>query len=550
MSSDAVPLAVSTRQTEEEFSFQRYTGDRSRERAFYLGPSSEGPGQLERCIREYYSVDALAEWLKNVGTGYKDITLQFPNSLVLDSAIVSRQLEEAVSGQQKRRFWVLADTAYSSCCVDEVASEHVASDLVVHFGDACLNSIQRLPVVYSFGKPHLDLDVVMDKFLYTYTDKSAKICLMANSSYTFHLKSLYELLTAKGYTGLVYTDINSELVNDQVTVLDFAQSQEYNSHNKLLHTLENRHVFGSDTVEPINSDSSFQEQDYHLFHVTVPQDPHLLSLTTIFPHVSLYDVQNNEVREGPFPSLMKRYKYMQLARTSSCIGILVNTLSLRNVKETINKLTELIKLNGKKHYLFVVGKPNVAKLANFEPIDIWCILGCNQSGIIIDQINEFYKPIITPYELTLALKDEIEWTGKWVTDFQKVLGSIDEGIKEQEEEQLSGNGDDDAPEFDVVTGTYISTSRPLRELKRLNIEAPSGSEKSLTKTVAGGTVIKGTVSTSAAHLHSRTWTGLGSDFQNDEEFEEDGAVVEEGITGVARGYQFDRRDAERKNLEK
>ena len=117
-----------------------------------------------------------------------------------------------------------------------------------------------------------------------------------------------------------------------------------------------------------------QQQDYQLFHITMPQDPRLLYLTTKFQSVAVYEPQDNSVSEGPFPSMMKRYKFMHMARTAGTIGILVNTLSLRNTKETVNSLAKLIKENGKKHYMFVVGKPNVAKLANFEPIDIWCCL--------------------------------------------------------------------------------------------------------------------------------------------------------------------------------
>lgn len=37
------------------------------------------------------------------------------------------------------RIFVLADTTYGSCCVDEVAAAHVDAQCVVHFGRACLS---------------------------------------------------------------------------------------------------------------------------------------------------------------------------------------------------------------------------------------------------------------------------------------------------------------------------------------------------------------------------------------------------------------------------
>lgn len=90
----------------------------------------------------------------------------------------------------------------------------------------------------------------------------------------------------------------------------------------------------------------------------------------------------------------------------------------------------------------------MAKLANFEDIDIWCILGCSQSGIIVDQFNEFYKPIITPYELNLALSEEVTWTGKWVVDFRDAIDEIEQNLGGQD--TISASTTSDEPEFDVV----------------------------------------------------------------------------------------------------
>ena len=155
-----------------------------------------------------------------------------------------------------------------------------------------------------------------------------------------------------------------------------------------------------------------------------------------------------------------------------CIRDRVNTLSLANTKKLINTMAKRIKDAGKKHYIFVVGKPNVAKLANFENVDMWCVLGCDHQGIIVDQSNEYFKPIVTPYELLLALSDELTWTGKWITDFKQVLKQVDEEEDADEEEKHDEDDDEDAPpEFDAVTGRYVSTSRPLRQLQHLQISS-------------------------------------------------------------------------------
>jgi diphthamide biosynthesis protein 2 len=35
--------------------------------------------------------------------------------------------------------FILADTSYGACCVDEVAAEHVDADLIVHYGRSCMS---------------------------------------------------------------------------------------------------------------------------------------------------------------------------------------------------------------------------------------------------------------------------------------------------------------------------------------------------------------------------------------------------------------------------
>ncbi|SMN18718.1 similar to Saccharomyces cerevisiae YKL191W DPH2 Protein required [Maudiozyma saulgeensis] len=540
-----VPLPVSTQQTEQDFSFQRFD-TKNVERSAYLGSYTQA--NLLDKLSAFYSLDELSEYLLT-HPQYGKVTLQFPDSLVMDSSFVIKIIEEQLNKkdpENKRRLWVLADTAYSSCCVDEVAAEHVNADLVIHFGDACLNAIQKLPVVYSFGKPYLNLESLITKFKENFPDINSKVCLIANSPFTYYIKQIYDELKSSGYNNLIYSTVNKDLINDNVTIL----SQDFESdQTNFIYTLRNRMLYSDSNTYSEDKEKSIEDQlkeDVTLFYISVPQDPHLLYLTTMFNDVAIYDNTADSISNGPFPSLMKRYKYMHVARTAGCIGVLVNTLSLRNTKETINKLTQLIKQNGKKHYLFVVGKPNVAKLANFDPVDIWCILGCGQSGIIVDQFNEFYKPIITPYELTMALNQEVTWTGKWVTDFEAALKDVEEELANGGDEDGTLKEESDIPEFDAVTGRLLDTSRPLRNLKHLELEGPTSGDKTLAKRVSGGTIIKGTVSTSVAHLQSRHWSGLGSDFQGDEEYEEEGATIEEGITGVARGYGFDRHDAQSK----
>lgn len=74
---------------------------------------------------------------------------QFPDDLLKDSTKVVRTLRTKLaslrpsSGEENRGdgdvgLFVMADTTFGSCCVDEVGASHINADCVVHYGHTCL----------------------------------------------------------------------------------------------------------------------------------------------------------------------------------------------------------------------------------------------------------------------------------------------------------------------------------------------------------------------------------------------------------------------------
>ena len=570
-----VAPTLSTLQDESDFQYVKT--DTLKARREYLSlPENASREELTNGIRKYYSIDNIVRFLRQKcerssekfeELRFRSITLQFPDPLLCDSAIVTQLLQEDLENLNAmdsekikksnieeslkehlvasycQKLWVLADTSYSPCCIDEVAAEHVLSDVVIHFGDACLNRVETIPVAYVFGRPHVDLDEVVNTFKRTYEDKCADIVLMSDASYNYIIHELY-LKLKEEYPKLVYGDIE---LGETPTfkIIDYHSASVKKSS---IHYF-NRIISGLDEMPVDNAEEYFGSS--HLFHITKPEAPRLLQFTTRFESVTLYDPVSNSLSKGPFPSLMRRYKYMHVARTAGTIGILVNTLSLANTKTLIDSIGKRIKDANKKHYIFVVGKPTTAKLANFESIDIWCILGCDYLGIIIDQSSDYFKPIITPYELILALREEVSWTGKWITDYRTIFNELkkDEEMNSSDSNNIPEDLDDFcAPEFDVVSGELVSSSKPLRSIKMLetllkgHLDESDHTSKELANRFSGTLSIKNTVSTSASRLQNRFWSGLGCDVNDDSEENSVGAPIEEGRAGTARGYQYDKHN--------
>ncbi|KAJ5811857.1 hypothetical protein N7474_008158 [Penicillium riverlandense] len=489
---------------------------------------------------------------------YKRIALQFPDEMLPDAPRVFQLLSRGLNHEERSttngtqtptqtadsadtnlaqsvsqlqvdkkeekwspRLYILADTSYGTCCVDEVAAEHVDADVVVHYGRSCLSPTARLPVIYVFTHKALSIDPVVQAFKATYPDPTAKVVIAADVTYTDHVPTVHTRLVEEGYSNLFATEVVHEPSS----------------------AIPNRTV--PDSVR--NAPETLSE--WQLFHISDPPTTLLLTLASRVSAIHIYPTEtpsSNPVKPLPASTaiaLRRRYAIITSLTTVPIWGILINTLSVKNYLHIVDHVKEQIAAAGKKSYMFVVGKLNAAKVANFSEIGGWVVIGCWESSLV--DSKEFWKPVITPFELELALKGDAErvWTGVWQSDFQAVLDQPREEqsatANDEDEEDLS-ESESAPPEFDLRTGRYVSHSRPMRDPGPAQIDGSSGpsAARALARRTRGDlTMIGGAVSPGAEFLRSqRTWKGLGSDFDIRYDEEDDSTLVREGRKGIARGY--------------
>ncbi|KAI1459846.1 diphthamide biosynthesis protein [Annulohypoxylon moriforme] len=510
-------------------------------------------------LYEVYEIVRTAIEIKQ--NGWNRIALQFPDAMLPDAPWVVNALgtelnktqeeeqDQKQQQQQKRRLYILADTSYSACCVDEIAAEHADADGVVHYGRACLSPTSRLPVLHIFTKQKLDYASVTESFEKEFLEKVDKVVVMADVMFQEHVAPICESLRERGYSNVVAT----EVVRDPTG------------------TIPNRKVIWPDA--PAGEQAKDSLNEYHLFHISTPPTSLLLTLSSRLASLRIYSTPSSPyatTSEVPDPSatpglLRRRYGLVIRLATASIIGILVNTLSVKNYMSTISTLKNQIAAAGKKSYTIVVGKLNAAKLANFAEVDGWVVVGCWESGLV--EQEGLWKPVVTPFELGLALQgdDSRVWTGEWWGGIEGVEappvkdgnaeGGIEQGednkVRETEVEEAEGGVSDEeseAPEFDLRTGKLVSHSRPMRVAIRSVprsgpetngvdlVHGQSAASAAIVKRAVGDVaLVNGVASPGAEFLRSqRTWQGLGTEFGAEED--EDSTVIEEGRSGVARGY--------------
>ena len=506
---------------------------------------------------------------------YRRIALQFPDSMLPDAPrvfealqqglkaptpstrpnapdrrttdhVVNEMLELQISAQTEKspeeRLYILADTSYGACCVDEIAAEHVEADVVVHYGRACLSPTARLPVIYVFTEQHLALEGALAAFRQTYPKSGDKVILMADVTYASHLTNMEQRLREEGYVNLFTTTI---MHNPSSPLPNRTVPEEVSKERKSL-------------------------KEWRLFHIAEPPQALLLTLSSRMADVHIYPTSQGDL---PHPqqtllastslALRRRYALLTSLSTVPIFGILINTLSVKNYLHIVEHVKAQILAAGKKSYTFVVGKVNAAKIANFSEVGGWVVIGCWESSLV--ESKDFWKPVITPFELELALKGDGErvWTGEWRSDFQGILDTGLQVTRDMDEMPI-GNGraysvnngvdggeldsepESAPPEFDLRTGRYISHSRPMRghnaeqEVSNGSKYGFGGRSDALIKRARGDiAVVGGELSPGAEFLRlKRTWKGLGSDFEiaYDEGDAESSTAVEQGRSGMARNY--------------
>lgn len=90
-----------------------------------------------------------------------------------------------------------------------------------------------------------------------------------------------------------------------------------------------------------------------------------------FTDCEIYIYQSNcdVLTQRTLTSVIKKRHYIkERIKDSTHIGILICSLSIKDLLERIDRTKYLCKQANKKCYIFSVGRPNVAKLANFPEV--------------------------------------------------------------------------------------------------------------------------------------------------------------------------------------
>ncbi|KAG6907507.1 hypothetical protein DXG01_008651 [Tephrocybe rancida] len=483
---------------------------------------------------EFYDISRTAEEIIN--GGYKRIALQFPDELLHVSVPIYRRLKANIG--EGRELYVLADTSYGrQASTIAVAAQHVDAHAVVHYGHACLTQTSRLPVIYVFGHKAFNISAcivsVAQFFQQHEAGKPEAILLKHDVGYTHMadaLRSQLEVILNPLGIKTLYEPISTKTLptsNSSESVISQEVSSPSSSNPAILY-------IGGESITLTNLLMTYGLSEVFSYDSST--------------HVTgLASTRTNRL-------LMRRYAAVQRARDADVFGILVGTLGVSSYLPLIRHLRALLARNRKKSYTISVGKLNPSKLANFLEIECFVLVACPENSVI--EAKEFLRPIITPFELEIALQSTPNWTGRYILNFESILADApgaSAGDDEAPDEKESGSqseedGQDlDQPVFSLITGTYRHAkrygtggelslhpiTRPSDFLEATDTSGPiSGTDSAVILRNQDDAVAKLSDSAAGMFLQTRTYQGLETRAGEDAP-----SVLEQGQSGIARGYR-------------
>uniref|UniRef100_A0A8C8U6E5 2-(3-amino-3-carboxypropyl)histidine synthase subunit 1 n=1 Tax=Peromyscus maniculatus bairdii TaxID=230844 RepID=A0A8C8U6E5_PERMB len=311
----------------------------------------------------------------------KKVALQMPEGLLLFACTIVDILERFTEAE----VMVMGDVTYGACCVDDFTARALGVDFLVHYGHSCLvpmdMSVQDFRVLYVFVDIRIDTTHLLDSVRLTFTPGTS-LALVSTIQFVSTLQAAAQELKADYHVSV-----------PQCKPL---------SPGEILGCTSPRLPKDVDAVVYLG-DGRF----------------HLESVMIANPNVPAY-------RYDPYSKVLSREHYdhqrmqairqeaIAAARSAKSWGLILGTLGRQGSPKILEHLESRLKDLGLPFVRLLLSEIFPSKLSLLPGVDVWVQVACPR--LSIDWGSAFPKPLLTPYEAAVALKD-ISWQEPYPMDF-------------------------------------------------------------------------------------------------------------------------------------
>lgn len=274
---------------------------------------------------------------------------------------------------------IMGDVTYGACCVDDYTAKALGCDLLVHYGHSCLIPVDQtkdIKVLYIFVDIKIDAVHFIESVKKNFPT-SEKLAFVSTIQFVSTLHAAAKELQQCGYDVLV----------PQAKPLSPGEilgctSPKIPANTSIIYLGDGRfHLESAMIANPTLKAYKF--------------DPYEKKFT-----IEEYD--HIKMRK-------QRLDAIEKAKSATTIGVIFGTLGRQGSTKVLEYMQQRINEHGKKSMVILLSEIFPAKLALFKGIDAFVQIACPR--LSIDWGTAFHVPVLSPYELSVALGD-----AKWKFD--------------------------------------------------------------------------------------------------------------------------------------
>lgn len=267
---------------------------------------------------------------------------------------------------------ILGDVTFGACCIDDLASQALGMDFLVHYGHSCIVPVDQTTVTMLYIHVEIEIDVThLVETVHLNFSPDQHLVFMGTVQFASSIKEAVEELKSE-----FLSDSGSGKV-PQVKPLGVGEVLGCTS----------PHVPEDTDAVVFVCDGRFHLESAMIQNPHVKQgffryDPYYKTLTQ---EGFAYDDMHKQRRAA-----------IATARSASFVGLILGTLGRQGSTGILEELERVLDSKGIPHFILLLSEVSPERLALFKDVDAWIQVACPR--LSLDWGEAFEKPLLTPYE--------------------------------------------------------------------------------------------------------------------------------------------------------
>ena len=351
----------------------------------------------------YKSLDKIKQ-ISNKKKSRAKVALQFPDGLMCFSILIS----DILTTFGKCETIILGDITYGACCIDDIDCNILECDLLIHYCHSCLVPSTKclVEILYIFVEINIDIEHLVKTIEYNF-DKSYYLYLLASIQFNNSLFLLKRQLIEKGYdkNKLIIPQCKPR-VQGEVLGCTSPKLEKKGENCVVIFICDGR--FHMESVMIQNPSFTFYQYNPFNHRFTIEE----------YDNKSMKAIRFDQIEK------FKKAKYF---------GIIFGTLGRQGNPSILKRLCALLDKFDKKYVIIMLNEITQNKIINYNKCECFIQIACPR--LSIDWSDQFSKPMLTPYEIFLALEQEkLENDVYKMNNYSNDTGEWGHFFKEKKEE--------------------------------------------------------------------------------------------------------------------